>query len=166
MHKSVIVFINGLSGTGKTSLVKYFSGHPIDGWKVHDFDFGKYPIPKDRTMHREWRNKQQEYWLQVGLDNRKTVVFGFSLWPEIALTLPSAKKYDSKNIHFALLYTKPEERKSRLLKASREHLWRGHQDWYDEFYQKVRDKSELEIDTTKLTTGEVAKRIRPWLNNL
>jgi len=166
----VIVFVNGLSGTGKSSLVQYFKKHPLRGWIVYDFDFGKYKIPKETVKHHAWRVKQQKHWLQTGLDNAKrdlrTTVFGFSLWPETALTLSTAKKFKKKNIHFALLHTNAVVRKKRLYSVGRKHLWRGHQNWYDEFYDKVRKYSEIEIDSSDLTIVDVAKKMKRWLNNV
>ncbi len=110
-----IVFISGLGGSGKSTLVAYFTKHPMQNWKYYDFDKGKYKIPHSLSKHHGWREKQTDYWLCVACANSKrninTLVFGMCLYPKQIL-IRKPKEIEKKHIHFAYLYCSPSIRKT------------------------------------------------------
>lgn len=169
-HKTepTIVFISGLGGVGKTTLVDYFTQHPLEGWIFYDFDKGKYEIPNDQKDHLDWRKKQTDYWLEVALnhglnDNLQTVIMGLSLYPEKTFELSNADKFKKNNIHFALINAQDEERKRRLIERGTPHHYQGIKEWYDEFFKKMRESGDCEFDTTNKTKEETAQEIKQYL---
>jgi hypothetical protein len=165
-----VVFVSGLSGTGKSTLANFFIQNPIRGWKFYDFDKGDLPVPKDEKLHHDWRTKQTESWLKLARENadtgKNTVVFGLALFPTTTYELPIAKDIGKDNIKFALLHTDPEVRRGRLFDRGTERHWKGHQPWYDEFYANMRQHGDLELDTTNASLEETARAIESWLLTL
>lgn len=167
--KPIITFINGLGGTGKSTLVDYFNQNPIEGWRVYDFDKGEYQAPEDQTKHLQWRIDQTKSWLNKAIENsfngNKTAIFGLSLYPETNNEL-IGDKINPEDIHYALLTTEPEIRKQRLTDRGTPQHWQGHKDWYDEYHNKIRQSADLEIDTSNMPVEDVAEQIRNWLQNI
>lgn len=164
-----IVFISGLSGTGKSTIVDYFSNNPIKGWQFYDYDKGKHPVPADESDHLEWRKLQSEYWLQVAKENAEqsinTCILGMALYPKNTYELPTAK-YFGDNIHFALIDCEDEERKKRLFDRGTPRHWQGKKDFYAEF-RKVNSEHRGKIfDTTDKTIDQTADEIKNWLSSL
>ena len=164
------VFLSGLSGTGKSTLVEYFNNNPIDGWGIFDFDKGRYPCPEDESEHLRWRQEQTNWWLEEAHKNAlekglKTGILGLSLYPADTKDLPAAQVFDQDNIHFALIHTDSEERKRRIVeRGTPRHL--REKDWHEEFYRVMRQDSEREFDTTNKKTEESAEEISEWLKGL
>jgi len=166
---SNLVFISGLSGTGKSTIVEHFNKHPMNGWLFYDYDKGKYSVPDDESEHLDWRKKQSEYWLQLAKENAKnntnTCVLGFALYPKNTYELPSAKFFGN-NIHFALIDCSDEERKKRLFGRGTPHHWQGEKDFYAEFRKVNFEHRGKVFDTTNKTVEETAKEIKKWLEGL
>ncbi len=165
----MIVFISGLSGTGKSTIVDYFRNHPVDGWLFYDYDNGKFPVPDDEKDHLEWRKSQSEYWLQVALKNQenntKTCVLGMALYPSNTCELPSAKSFGN-NIHFSLIDCSDDERKKRLFDRGTPQHWQGEKDFYAEFRKVNSEHRGKTFDTTNKTVKETAEEIKDWLEEL
>jgi 8-oxo-dGTP pyrophosphatase MutT (NUDIX family)/GTPase SAR1 family protein len=165
----MIVFISGLSGTGKSTLVEYFKNHPIDSWLFYDYDKGEFPVPDYESEHLEWRKKQSEYWLQVALENKKnnidTCVLGMALYPENTFELVSAAKLKN-NISFALIDCSDEERKKRLFDRGTPQHWQGEKDFYTEFRRVNSEHCGQTFDTTNKKVEETAQEIKNWLESL
>jgi len=164
-----VVFISGLSGTGKSTIVDFFSCNPVDGWQFYDYDKGKFPVPPNESEHLVWRKNQSEYWLKVALENAKnninTCVLGMALYPENTYKLPSAQ-YFGDNIHFALIDCSDEERKKRLFDRGTPHHWQGEKDFYTEFRKVNAEHSNKVFDTTCKTVEQTAGEIENWLKEL
>lgn len=165
----MIAFISGLSGTGKSTIVNYFTDHPISGWLFWDYDKGKFPVPDDEGSHLQWRKSQSEYWLQVALENAKnninTCVLGMALYPKNTYEIPLAKQFGS-NIHFALIDCADEERKKRLFDRGTPQHWQGEKDFYAEFRKVNSEHRGKTFDTTNKKVEETAEEIKSWLENL
>lgn len=167
---SHIVFISGLGGTGKTSLVTYFKKHPMPHWKYYDFDKGKYKAPRDPSKHHAWRIKQNDYWLTVALANSKkninSLIFGMCLYPKQILKR-KPKEIARKQLHFAYLYCQPQIRKERLIKRGNSDHWRGYRfPWHIEFHAVMKKDCEKKFDTTKITLPQTAQKIKRWLEKI
>ena len=165
-----VIFISGLGGTGKSSVVHYFLENPIKGFTFFDFDKGKYKAPPyDKPhLHGEWRVKQNRWWLSVAnkeYEKNKDipVVVGLSRYPRQLLSFPEAKEFNQENIHFGLLTCNDDARKERLHGRGDPHHWQGKKDWYDEFFHEMELVNAHVIDTSKLTIEEVAQDIKEWL---
>jgi dephospho-CoA kinase len=168
--KSVIAFLSGLSGTGKTTLVQYFREHPVEGWLIFDFDEGNKPVPKDREGHHEWRKEQSEWWLHQCIENaqkgKKTAVFGLALYPSAMKTLAIAQQIGNDHIHFALLHAEHEVRKSRIMQRENTGAWQGIQPWYEEFYREMKIEGTRVIDTSSVALKDTIKEVSEWLLEL
>ncbi|MFA6082277.1 MAG: hypothetical protein WC773_02620 [Patescibacteria group bacterium] len=164
----MIIFISGLSGTGKSALCEYFRNHPISGWSFYDFDKGNEKCPEDQTEHLSWRTRQMEYWLGVAKDdqNTNTMIFGLTIYPNQIMDLAKQRQIDPKTIHCALIDCASDERKSRIFKRGTPQHWQGHKDWYDEFYTVMRNECENEFNTTNKSVEKSAKEIRDWITSL
>ena len=165
----MIVFISGLSGTGKSTLVEYFKDHSVDGWIFYDYDHGKFPVPENETGHLKWREAQSEYWLQVALENGQnninTCILGLALYPKNTFELASAAKLKN-NIFFALIDCADEERKKRLFNRSTPQHWQGEKDFYTEFRKVNSEQCGQTFDTTNKKVEETAQEINNWLESL
>jgi len=164
-----IVFISGLSGTGKSTIVDYLRNNPVDGWSLYDYDKGEFTAPADEKQHLEWRKKQSESWLKIAIENSrnniKTCVLGMALYPANTYELPSAKIFGD-NIHLALIDCADEERKKRLFDRGTPEHWQGEKDFYAEFRQLNTEHRGKTFDTTDKTVEETACEIKDWLENL
>ena len=165
-----IVFISGLGGTGKSTLVAYFKKYPMPHWKQYDFDKGKYKAPRDLSKHHAWREKQTDYWLNVACTNSKkninTIVFGMCLYPKQILKR-KPEKMNSKNVHFAYLYCSPTIRRKRLVNRGNPDHWRGYRfPWHIEFHAVMKKDCEKKFDTTKFSLPQTANKIKKWLEKL
>ena len=158
-----IIFISGLSGTGKSTLKKYFDKNPIEGYRVYDFDMGKYGCPEDEKDHLEWRRKQTEHWLEVSAENLKlnigTIIFGLALYPEFIHEIAEKYGIDQSVIRFGVLTCDSGERKQRLFGRGTPHHWKGEKEWYEEFHRKQAEIGALEINTSRLKLHEAAREI-------
>lgn len=171
MKNKSVIFITGLGGTGKSTIWHHFLENPIPGFSFYDFDKGKYKAPpydKHKTEHHPWRIKQTNWWLKVAhkeydVRHNILVIMGLSLYPNGLLELPNAKYFKSENIHFGLLTCEPEERKKRLHKRGDSHHWKGHQPWYDEFFEEMKKEGAIEINTTCESIQKTAESIKKWL---
>lgn len=165
----MIVFISGLSGTGKSTIVKYFKNHPVDSWLFYDYDKGELPVPDNESEHLNWRKLQSEYWLKVAINNSQnninTCVLGMALYPADTYKLSSAKVF-SDNIHFALIDCDDIERKKRLFNRGTPHHWQGEKDFYAEFRKVNAAHRGKTFDTTNKTVEETAAEIKEWLEGL
>ena len=165
----MIVFISGLSGTGKSTSVEYFKDHPIDGWLFYDYDKGEFPVPDKESEHLEWRKKQSEYWLKVALENAQNntdaCVLGLALYPKNTYELPSAAKFNH-NIHFALIDCADSERKKRLFDRGTPQHWQGEKDFYKEFRKLNSEHRGKTFDTTNKKVEETAREIEDWIKSL
>jgi len=162
-----ILFISGLGGTGKSSLVWHFWEHPVPGFRFFDFDFGKYKIPPYGEDHLEWRTKMTKWWLAVGeaecsVQGNVPVIVGQSLFPRQILALDEAAPF-AGHVGFGHLLCAPEERKVRLEARGDGHHWGGHKDWYDAFFAEMAAVGAREFDTTHRTIKEVAGEVVGWL---
>lgn len=164
-----MVFISGLSGTGKSTIVEYFKTNPVDNWRFYDYDKGKFPVPDNESKHLEWRKKQSEAWLQKAVKNAKddinTCVLGMALYPKNTYELPSAKLFNS-DIHFALIDCSDDERKKRLFDRGTSHHWQGEKDFYAEFRKVNAEHRGKTFDTTNKTVEATAKEVKEWLESL
>lgn len=168
--KKKIVFISGLGGTGKSTIVDYFLQHPIDNFTFFDFDKGKYKAPLYDENHLEWRKKQTEWWLDVASEsittkNNIAVIVGLSLYPSQILQLPNSAVFGKENIYFGHLTCNASIRKDRLHDRGDSHHWQGHKQWYDEFFEEMNRINAFEIDTSHSIIEETAKTIQNWLIN-
>lgn len=168
--KKQIVFISGLGGTGKSSLVWYFMENPVRGFSFYDFDKGKYKIPPYGENHLEWRTNMTKWWLEVGdkeyeVKGNVIVVIGLSLYPQSIFKLYEANSFD-ENICFGHLLCDPDVRKLRLEARGDAHHWGGHKDWYDEFFASMKDVGAREFDTTNDSVEQTAAKVIKWLKKL
>ncbi len=171
MSSPKVVFITGLSGTGKSTLVEYFLAHPLSNWQFHDFDRGELPIPDNQSDHLDWRRQQTSRWLDKALENFNersvnTAVLGLSLYPEDTFALAAAKKIGRKNIYFSLIHTDPVVRQKRLIHRGTPQHWQGHKPWYDEFYGKLKEVEAPIFDTTEESLEITGNKIAVWLRSL
>lgn len=160
--KPKLAFLTGLSGTGKSTLVRFFRGNPISGWGVFDFDEAGEPVPKNRSEHHAWRMRQTQWWLSQDF-NKDTVIIGLSLYPSALLMLPEAK---DRSIHFGLLNVSHEVRKERIHERGTPDAWQGVQDWYSEFFEELKRIQAKEFDTEINSAEQTAQEVRAWLQSL
>lgn len=162
----MIVFISGLSGTGKTTLVDYFKYHPISRWEVFDFDKGIEPVPEDRSKHFEWRKSQTEYWLSIALERVKvgvnTMIIGLCLYPQQIREIAEGRNIDPSSIRYAYLTCNSAERERRLLAQNASHRF-GDGKWHEEFFAIMQKDCERQFDTTNKPIEQVAVEIIEWL---
>lgn len=163
IKEKYIVFVSGLSGTGKSSLKEYFDGHPIERYRVYDFDKGKYKYPKEEKDHLTWRRKQTEYWLDVSASNLQknlgSMIFGLSLYPENIIKTAQQKSIDCTRLKFVYLTTEDKTRKERLFKRGTPQHWQGEKEWYTEFYKKQNNVGAIQLDTTHLNIDDSASKL-------
>ena len=79
-----VIFITGVCGVGKTSLIPHLSSHlDSDKWVIVDFD--QKGVPDNAS--REWRLETTQKWIKFAEENEKkgmnTIVCGFSRPSEI-----------------------------------------------------------------------------------
>ncbi len=166
----MIIFISGLSGTGKSSLVSYFKKNSLTGWEFFDFDKGLEPVPHDESEHFAWRKRQTDYWLSLaernGKKNINTVIIGLGLYPRDTKELEGARDIDLATIRYAYITCSPQERKRRLLAQGADHRWRENNPWHDEFLSVMKNECEKEFDTSDKSIEQVAVEIIEWLESL
>ncbi len=100
------IFITGVCGVGKTSLIKPLKELLGSEFEVHDFDERGVP----NNAGHGWRLAETQYWIGLGLDNSKkglkTIVCGFARPSEIS---------DNSAVGFILLDATAETIRKRLL---------------------------------------------------
>jgi deoxyadenosine/deoxycytidine kinase len=163
-----VIFISGLGGTGKSTMVYHFLENPIYSFTFFDFDKGKLKAPPYNESHLEWRKQQTKWWLRVAnkefdIKNNITVIIGLCLYPRQIIELPEAKFFGKDNIHFAHLISEHSDRKDRLYNRGDSHHCQGHKPWYDEFFEEMSAVKSFEINTSSLNINDTAKTIQDWL---
>jgi len=160
-----IVFVSGLSGTGKSTIKEYFDQNPITEYRVYDFDKGKNKCPEDEKYHLKWRSDQTEHWLKIGTENLKknlgTIIFGLSLYPQNIIKMAERHGIKESQLKFGYLITEDEERKKRLFDRGTPRHWQGEKPWYKIFYQELKDVNAKEFNTSgkkiEVLVGEIIK---------
>jgi thymidylate kinase len=107
--KGDIIFISGVCGVGKTSIIPFLKkGLKGKKYDIHDFDERGVP----EGAGREWRIKESLYWATLGKQNIEqnifTIICGFSRPSELLSLL------GSKKTTLILLDIKPKILKERL----------------------------------------------------
>jgi hypothetical protein len=165
-----IVFVSGLSGTGKSTLKEYFDKNPIDDFLVYDFDKGRKKCPKNEKLHHEWRTKQTGYWLDLAIDNLDkgagTIIFGLCCDPQYIIKIAQSKKLDDTKLKFAYLTTESDERKQRLFDRGTPRHWQGEKPWYKDFYQQLDDVGAKEFNSSNKKVEDWAEEIINWLEQI
>lgn len=166
-----VIFISGLGGTGKSTIFHYFLEHPLSHFSFFDFDHGKFRIPPYSENHLAWRTKQNKWWLKVAnkefaVKNNISVIVGQCLYPNQIIKLPEAKPFGKEHVHFVHLLTTPNVRKKRLIDRGDQHHFQLHKPWYNDFYKEMTAAHAFEIETSRESVKETAKRIQGWLKKM
>jgi len=108
--KSVVFFITGTSGTGKSTLVDHLK-KDLPFAEVHDFDEGGVPKGADEN----WRRQRTNDWLEKAKSYQKrgktTIICGVSVPNEIK----SSPAYsNSLDVHYGIIHVGEEEIRRRL----------------------------------------------------
>ena len=170
-----LVFINGQSGTGKTTLVRWFEDHPVAGWLFLDFDDGKFVSPKElgTERQRQWKIDQHNWFLEeVARIHREqglnVCVLGGSLFSWKAQNLPAASLVPKENIHYGFLVADPAVRCERLAERGDDHLFEpdpARQQQFVELAERNEREGAKRFDTNQ-SVEAVANDIREWLESL
>ena len=184
---SILYFVAGASGSGKTAILPDLTKILGDSVAVYDFDDIGVPEGADKR----WRQESTEKWLQKLLKkNENACLMGQMVLGEI-LACPSAKQIDL--VHFCLLDVTDIERIKRLKKRNTygvdQHMlnWSSwlrmhHQDpqWMQHVlkddcwngldfsgWDQLEDWSSKAIvtvfDTTGLSINQVAESVANWV---
>jgi len=164
-----IFLVNGEGGVGKTTLVEYFLKHPLKDVVFFDFDKGKYELPKESSLWKEWKDKQQRWWLTffkeyvVKHPERHIVLCGVVAFPWKLELMDEYKELENAHFHFAFLTCSDEERKRRLEERGDGHLWKPKAENILEIEERMRGLGAREIETSIKTVEEVAKDVSSWI---
>jgi hypothetical protein len=181
-----LYFVAGASGSGKTAIMSHLK--KILGDSIAAYDFDDIGVPDGADT--KWQQKSTEKWLQQLLsDGKDACLLGQIVLGEI-LACPSAKQIDKVN--FCLLDVSDFERIQRLKKRNtsgadqnmlnwsswlRMHTsnpqWMQHvlkEDCWDKLDFSVWDQLAnwdskaivKTLDTTGLSTNQVAKSVANW----
>ncbi len=174
-----IIFITGVCGSGKSSLIPYLKTRlPDKQFDIHDFDERGVPD----NANRKWRLDETRYWLNIGETNIKrkvsTIITGFSSPDEIKnMSLTKGVK-----IIFCLLDASPNIIRKRLngrylTQKSKKELKRASGDTLEQFIKdntayttKLRklckDWGYHIINTNNLNPKEVSTEIVDWIKKI
>ncbi len=159
------IFISGVSGVGKTTIIDHLKPLLGEGFELHDFDERGVPDNVDR----QWRIDETKHWIDLGSQNREnkiaTIICGFARPSELE------KSDDAK---FILLDADEGTIRKRLLNryqvpGSREGLERVAGKSLEQFVddnvnfastlrQEANEYGVEVIDTTELTPEQVAQK--------
>lgn len=161
-----IIFITGVSGVGKTTVMKYLKSNLGVGFDIHDFD--EAGVPENAT--RQWRIEQTNRWIEIGRQNAGkgiiTIICGFARPSEIG---------NDQSVGFILLDADPQTIRSRLTNRyqtaeSRERIERVAGKSVEQFIvdnmnfaQTMRDEAKSFgidiIDTASLSPENIAQEV-------
>lgn len=165
------IFITGVSGVGKTTLIDHLKPLLGENFELHDFDERGVPD----NVERQWRIDETKHWMELGAQNSEsgkiTIICGFARPSEIDNT---------ESIKFILLDADEQTIRRRLLNryqvpGSMEGLERIVGKPLEQFVEDninfasvIRDEAKeygVEIiDTTESNPDQVAQKIADVIN--
>lgn len=169
--QKTVVFISGLSGTGKTSVYRHFLENPLKGFHFFDYDNSNYVVqPSDKKPN--WQKIIQfNWWLTVAKRTIQTnhltpVILGTCPSPSIIKEYMDLEYFDFDHLRFALLKCNPEVRKARLQHRGQPELFHSHLPWHDVYLKDFKRFQEFEIDTADYSIDEVEANLLEYLHHL
>lgn len=103
---------------------------------------------------------------EYDVKNNISVIVGQCLYPSQIMKLPEAKPFGKEHIYFVHLLTAPNVRKKRLYARGDQHHWGGHKPWYDDFFNEMTVAHAFEVETSRESVTDTAKRIQGWLKKI
>lgn len=170
-----LVFLNGLGGTGKSTLVHYFLEHPLQGWSFYDFDYGKYKADNKKEKEKlgaSWRELQTKWWLQVAkkhgeVHGSNIIVAGVSTFPWQIKEYPEYDELDEMEVHFGFLSLSHDERRRRLEERGDLHLWDPSKtEKFDTLLERMKEERAVEFCVDGKSVEEVGREVEEWLDHI
>jgi dephospho-CoA kinase len=159
-QKGVVVFITGVSGVGKSTLVPVLK-EVFPTFAVHDFDEVGVPLDVDVA----WRLSTTDHWLREAKTNLakgiSTIICGLSS-PNEVLNSDEFNKF--LNLRFGIIKISEDQLRKRLKKRGyNSELIQDNLNWV-----KVLEKETQEIKNHIILNGErklieIADEIKNWL---
>lgn len=165
------IFITGVSGVGKTTVIDHLKPLLDENFELHDFDERGVPDNVDR----QWRIEETKHWKELGTQNSEagkvTIICGFARPSEIDNT---------ESVKFILLDADEQIIKRRLLNRyqvpgsveglekvvgkSLEQFIEDNVNFASVLREEAKEYGVAVIDTTESTPDQVAQEIADVIN--
>jgi RNase adaptor protein for sRNA GlmZ degradation len=178
---SILYFITGSSGIGKSTIIPTLKSNLTDVFDIHDFDEQlTEEIAMSGNLLDVWRKETTAYWIEEAVKNQKneksTIIVGL-IYPNETTTINT-----DISISFCLLDASDEKIRERLMGKrfstseriaglkqatgqTPEEFIEENKNTMDRLRQEVKKVNGFVIDTTNDTPDETAAKIVSWIKS-